>query len=210
MQRITQLSLNTLLATGLVASLGLTGCEKKTTSPIPPATASATSASISSSVSTTAATSTPSVTAIAQSAATATVLLSASPAVSASTSTTATAVKSTSATPFTNSKNLITQPTVAGTPEDVLKKSVNALVNGNAKEAASYYHIEGVNMAQVLTEQQPTFQKQLKHLELSPTEYNADKTQAGIFGSLTLANSPTPKQTLYKFQKINGQWKIVG
>lgn len=104
---------------------------------------------------------------------------------------------------------LITQATQTGTPEDTLKKSMHALMNGSATEAASYYHINMPDFDKILEEQQPILKQKLKHLEIIQTEYNTDKTKAIIIGKMSTTDSQTPKDVGYKLQKIDGEWKLM-
>lgn len=108
-----------------------------------------------------------------------------------------------------DSKSLVTQPVTAGTPEATVKNAMDAMMNGTAKQAASYYQVDMPDFDKVLAEQQAQVKQQLTHLELEPTIYNNDKTKAFIVGKMTTTASPTPQTMKYKLVKVKNDWKLV-
>lgn len=107
-------------------------------------------------------------------------------------------------------QSLVTNPTQPGTPEDTVKKALNTVYYGKAREAAKYYHVKMANFAEELEKTQSAFQKTVDGVTITDTTYNADKTRATITGELMLKGQSEPAPLTYELQKIDGQWKILG
>ncbi|MGX8219280.1 hypothetical protein ACWS81_00620 [Psychrobacter celer] len=124
-----------------------------------------------------------------------------------------TAIDSDNVNPVTASakqKSLVTNPTQAGTPEDTVKKALDSLYYGDAKESASYYEVDMANFEEELANTQSAFQQTVDGVTITDTKYNDDKTRATITGELMLKGQSEPAPLTYELQKIDGQWKILG
>lgn len=108
-------------------------------------------------------------------------------------------------------QSLLTNPsTQAGTPEDTVKKALDSLYYGDAKEAASYYQVDMANFPDELAKTQYAFQQTVESITITDTKYNSDKTRATISGELKLKGQQKRSPLTYELQKIDGNWKILG
>lgn len=198
-----------LFATAIVLTT-LTACDKKESSNANTKTSASTTTTTATVTSSTATSSTPTMpiaAPIASSpAATITSPVTSVPSVTSASPTTQSAP---SQSMTSDSKSLVTQPVTAGTPEATVKNAMDAMMNGTAKQAASYYQVDMPDFDKVLAEQQAQVKQQLTHLELEPTIYNNDKTKAFIVGKMTTTASPTPQTMKYKLVKVKNDWKLV-
>lgn len=115
--------------------------------------------------------------------------------------------------PVTNlaqQKSLVTNPTQIGTPEDTVKKALDSLYYGDAKQAATYYQVDMADFESELVKTQPAFQQTVDGVTFATTKYNDDKTRATITGELMLKGQSKPESLAYELQKIDGKWKILG
>ena len=108
-------------------------------------------------------------------------------------------------------QSLLTNPsTTAGTPEDTVKKALDSLYYGDAKDAADYYQVDMANFAEELANTQDAFQQTVESVTLTDTTYNDDKTRATIDGEIKLKGQKAREPLTYQLQKIDGHWKILG
>ena len=107
-------------------------------------------------------------------------------------------------------KSLVTNPTQNGTPEDTVKKALDNLYYGDAKQAATYYKVDMANFEEELAKTQSAFQQTVDGVTFTDTKYNDDKTRATITGELMLRGQSEPAPLTYELQKIDGKWKILG
>ena len=107
-------------------------------------------------------------------------------------------------------KSLVTNPTQNGTPEDTVKKALDSLYYGDAKQAATYYKVDMANFEEELAKTQSAFQQTVHGVNFTDTKYNDDKTRATITGELMLRGQSEPAPLTYELQKIGGKWKILG
>lgn len=107
-------------------------------------------------------------------------------------------------------KSLVTNPTQNGTPEDTVKKALDSLYYGDAKQAATYYKVDMANFEEELAKTQSAFQQTVDGVTFTDTKYNDDKTRATITGELMLRGQSEPAPLTYELQKIGGKWKILG
>ena len=107
-------------------------------------------------------------------------------------------------------KSLVTNPTQNGTPEDTVKKALDSLYYGDAKQAATYYKVDMANFEEELAKTQSAFQQTVDGVTFTDTKYNDDKTRATITGELMLRGQSEPAPLTYELQKIDGKWKILG
>ena len=105
----------------------------------------------------------------------------------------------------TEQKSLLTNDTETGTPEDTVKKSLDSLYYGDAKEAAGYYKVDMENFAEELAKTQYSFQQTVDSVTIIDTQYNDDKTRATITGEILLKGQSEPAPLSYELQKIEGQ-----
>ncbi len=110
----------------------------------------------------------------------------------------------------TNSASLVTNPTQAGTPEDAVKRALDALYYGDAKDAVTYYKVDMPNFAQELANTQSAFQQTVEGVTILDTQYNGDKTKAIITGEIRLRGQSEPAPLTYELEKVEGKWKILG
>lgn len=111
---------------------------------------------------------------------------------------------------LTQQKSLVTNPTQIGTPEDTVKKALDSLYYGDAKQAATYYQVDMADFESELVKTQPAFQQTVDGVTFTTTKYNDDKTRATITGELMLKGQSKPESLVYELQKIDGKWKILG
>ena len=107
-------------------------------------------------------------------------------------------------------KSLVTNPTQNGTPEDTVKKALDNLYYGDAKQAATYYKVDMANFEEELAKTQSAFQQTVDGVTFTDTKYNDDKTRATIIGEIMLRGQSEPAPLTYELQKIDGKWKILG
>ena len=107
-------------------------------------------------------------------------------------------------------KSLVTNPTQNGTPEDTVKKALDNLYYGDAKQAATYYKVDMANFEEELAKTQSAFQQTVDGVTFTDTKYNDDKTRATITGEIMLRGQSEPAPLAYELQKIGGKWKILG
>ena len=108
-------------------------------------------------------------------------------------------------------QSLLTNPsTTTGSPEDTVKKALDSLYYGSAKDAADYYQVDMANFAEELANTQDAFQQTVESVTLTDTTYNDDKTRATIDGEIKLKGQNTREPFTYQLQKIDGRWKILG
>ncbi|WP_296245843.1 MULTISPECIES: hypothetical protein [unclassified Psychrobacter] len=107
-------------------------------------------------------------------------------------------------------KSLVTNPTKDGTPEDTVKKALDSLYYGDAKQAATYYKVDMANFEEELSKTQSAFQQTVDGVTFTDTKYNDDKTRATITGELRLKGQSEPAPLTYELRKISGKWKILG
>ena len=107
-------------------------------------------------------------------------------------------------------KSLVTNPTQNGTPEDTVKKALDSLYYGDAKQAATYYKVDMANFEEELAKTQSAFQQTVDGVTFTDTKYNDDKTRATITGEIMLRGQSKPAPLTYELQKIDGKWKILG
>nr|WP_313974939.1 hypothetical protein [uncultured Psychrobacter sp.] len=107
-------------------------------------------------------------------------------------------------------KSLVKNPTQNGTPEDTVKKALDSLYYGDAKQAATYYKVDMANFEEELAKTQYAFQQTVDGVTFTDTKYNDDKTRATITGEIMLRGQSEPAPLTYDLQKIDGKWKILG
>lgn len=107
-------------------------------------------------------------------------------------------------------KSLVKNPTQKGTPEDTVKKALDSLYYGDAKQAATYYKVDMANFEEELAKTQYAFQQTVDGVTFTDTKYNDDKTRATITGEIMLRGQSEPAPLTYELQKIDGKWKILG
>lgn len=107
-------------------------------------------------------------------------------------------------------KSLVKNPTQNGTPEDTVKKALDSLYYGDAKQAATYYKVDMANFEEELAKTQYAFQQTVDGVTFTDTKYNDDKTRATITGEIMLRGQSEPAPLTYELQKIDGKWKILG
>ena len=107
-------------------------------------------------------------------------------------------------------KSLVTNPTQNGTPEDTVKKALDNLYYGDAKQAATYYKVDMANFEEELAKTQSAFQQTVDGVTFTDTKYSDDKTRATITGEIMLRGQSEPAPLTYELQKIDGKWKILG
>ncbi|WP_333613834.1 hypothetical protein [Psychrobacter sp.] len=107
-------------------------------------------------------------------------------------------------------KSLVTNPTQNGTPEDTVKKALDSLYYGDAKQAATYYKVDMANFEEELAKTQSAFQQTVDGVTFTDTKYNDDKTRATIMGEIMLRGQSEPAPLTYELQKTGGKWKILG
>ena len=107
-------------------------------------------------------------------------------------------------------KSLVTNPTQNGTPEDTVKKALDSLYYGDAKQAATYYKVDMANFEEELAKTQSAFQQTVNGVTFTDTKYSDNKTRATITGELMLRGQSEPAALTYELQKIDGKWKILG
>ncbi|GAA0317691.1 hypothetical protein [Psychrobacter aestuarii] len=106
--------------------------------------------------------------------------------------------------------SIVTNTTSAGTPEDTVKKALNATYYGNVEDAVDYYKVDMADFKQQLADTQMAFQKTVDSITLTDTKYNEDKTKATVNGELMLKGQDKPTPATYELQKVDGAWKILG
>lgn len=107
--------------------------------------------------------------------------------------------------------SLMTNPAVKpGSPEATVKKALDTLYYGDAKDAARYYKVDMKNFSDELAKTQFAFQQTVEGVTITNTTYNNDKTQATIEGELMLKGQKDPAPLTYELQKVDGKWKILG
>lgn len=124
-----------------------------------------------------------------------------------------TAIDSDNINPVTSTaeqKSLLTNPTEAGTPEETVRKSLDSLYYGDAKQAATYYKVDMENFAEELAKTQYMFQQTVESVTITDTQYSDDKNRASITGEIMLKGQSESAPLNYELQKIDGQWKILG
>ena len=107
-------------------------------------------------------------------------------------------------------KSLVSNPTQHGTPEDTVKKALDSLYYGDAKQAATYYKVDMANFEEELAKTQSAFQQTVDGVTFTDTKYSDNKTRATITGELMLRGQSEPTSLTYELQKIDGKWKILG
>lgn len=109
-----------------------------------------------------------------------------------------------------NQKSIVTNTTTVGSPEDTVKKAMNATYYGNVKDAVDYYKVDMADFEQQLADTQAAFQKTVDSITLTNTTYNDDKSKATVNGELMLKGQEQPTPAVYDLEKVNGKWKILG
>ena len=107
-------------------------------------------------------------------------------------------------------KSLVSNPTQDGTPEDTVKKALDSLYYGDAKQAATYYKVDMANFEEELAKTQSAFKQTVDVVTFTDTKYSDNKTRATITGELMLRGQSEPASLTYELQKIDGKWKILG
>ncbi len=111
----------------------------------------------------------------------------------------------------TVNNSIVTNKVTAGTPESTLKKALNTVYSGDAREAAQYYHIKDVpDFGKELQLAQKNFQQTIESITFTKTTFNKNKSQAKIAFDVKLKGKKEVEKRISSLQKINGEWKIVG